>query len=45
MSCMSKHISKADKVDPGHQVTLPVKSAHKPGLIFNLLSRVTLAQG
>ena len=30
MSRMTKHVSKAGKVDPGDRVTLPVKFAWKP---------------
>ena len=30
MSRMTKHVSKAGKVDPGDKVTLPVKFACKP---------------
>ena len=30
MSRMTKHVSKAGKVDPGDRVTLPVKFACKP---------------
>ena len=41
MSRMTKHVSKAGKVDSGDRVTLPVKIACKP----DPLSRVTLAQG
>ena len=32
MSRMTKHVSKAGKVDPGDRVTLPVKFACKPEL-------------
>ena len=32
---MTKHVSKAGKVDPGHRVTLPVKFAWKPGDNFS----------
>ena len=32
MSRMTKHVSKAGKVDPGDSVTLPVKFACKPEL-------------
>ena len=32
MSCITKHDSKAGKVDPGGTVTLPVKFAYKPRL-------------
>ena len=32
MSGMTKHVSKAGKVDPGDRVTLPVKFACKPEL-------------
>ena len=41
MSRMTKHVSKAGKVDSGDRVTLPVKIACKR----DPLSRVTLAQG
>ena len=41
MSHISKHVSKAGKVEPGDRVTLPVKIACKP----DPLARVTLAQG
>ena len=41
MSHISKHVSKAGKVEPGDRVTLPVKIACTP----ELLVRVTLAQG
>ena len=37
MSHISKHVSKAGKVEPGDRVTLPVKIACKP----DLLARVT----
>ena len=36
---MTKHVSKAGKVDPGDRVTLPVKVTCKP----DPLARVTLA--
>ena len=44
---MMKHVRKADKVDPGDRVTLPVKFACKPELTLTprLHARVTLAQG
>ena len=46
MSRMTKHVSKAGKVDPGDRVTLPVKIACKSGRAnFKPLARVTLAQG
>ena len=41
MSRMTKHVSKAGKIDAGDRVTVPVKIACKP----DLLARVTLAQG
>ena len=41
MSHITKHVSKAGKVEPGDRVTLPVKIACKP----DPLARVTLAQG
>ena len=34
---MTKHVSKACKVDPGGRVTLPVKFAFKPQLTLNRL--------
>ena len=40
---MTKHVSKAGKVDPGDRVTLPVKFACKPELKFNPLVTVTLS--
>ena len=45
MSRMTKHVSKAGKVDPGDRVTLPVKISLYTRSNFNLLARVTLAQG
>ena len=39
MSRMTKHVSKAGKVDPGDRVTLPVKFACKPELNLTRLSR------
>ena len=45
MSRMTKHVSKAGKVDLGDRVTLPVKFPFKPGLTYTALLRVTLAQG
>ena len=41
VSHITKHVSKAGKVEPGDRVTLPVKIACKP----DPLARVTLAQG
>ena len=41
MSHITKHVSKAGKVEPGDRVTLPVKIACKP----DPLARLTLAQG
>ena len=35
MSRMTKHVSKAGKVDPGDWVTLPMKFACKPSLPVN----------
>ena len=48
MSRMTKHVSKAGKVDPGDRVTLPVKFACKPELTLSHLlgypsTRVTLS--
>ena len=44
MSPMTKHVSKAGKVDPGVRVTLTVKFACKPELtLTGLLAWVTLA--
>ena len=37
MSRMTKHVSKAGKVDPGDRVTLPVKFACKPELTLTHL--------
>ena len=37
MSRMTKHVSKAGKVDPGDRVTLPVKFACKPELTLTRL--------
>ena len=37
MSHMTKHVSKAGKVDPSNRVTLPVKFAYKPGLSLTRL--------
>ena len=37
LSRMTKHVSKAGKVDPGDRVTLPVKFACKPELTLTLL--------
>ena len=37
LSSMTKHVSKAGKVDPGDRVTLPVKFACKPELTLTLL--------
>ena len=37
MSHMTKHVSKAGKVDTGNRVTLPVKFAYKPGLSLTRL--------
>ena len=37
MSRMTKHVSKAGKVDPGERVTLPVKFARKPELTLTCL--------
>ena len=34
---MTKHVSKAGKVDPGDRVTLPVKIACKPELTLTRL--------
>ena len=46
MSRVKKHVRKADKVDPGDRVTLPVKFACKPELTLTcLVAWVTLAQG
>ena len=46
MSRMTKHVSKAGKVDRADRVTLPVKFACKPELTSTrLAARVTLAQG
>ena len=42
---MTKHVSKAGKVDPCDRVTLLVKFACKTRANFNPLARVTLAQG
>ena len=41
MSRITKHFSKAGKVEPGDRVTLPVKIDCKP----DPLVRVTLAEG
>ena len=43
MSRVTKHVSKAGKVDPDD--TPPVKFACKPELTLTPLARVTLAQG
>ena len=45
MSRMTKHVSKAGKVDPGERATLPVKISLYTRPNFNLLAKVTLAQG
>jgi len=37
MSRMTKHVSKAGKVDPGDRITLPVKFASKPELTLTRL--------
>ena len=37
MSPMTKHVSKAGKVDPGDRLTLPVKFACKPELTLTRL--------
>ena len=37
LSRMTKHVSKAGKVDPGDRVSLPVKFACKPELTLTLL--------
>ena len=37
MSRMTKHVSKAGKVDPGDRVTLPVKFDFKPELTLTCL--------
>ena len=37
MSRMTKHVSKAGKVDPGDRVTLPVKFSFKPELTLTCL--------
>ena len=34
---MTKHVSKAGKVDPGDRLTLPVKFARKPELALTRL--------
>ena len=39
MSHVTKHISKADKVDAGDRVTLPVEFACKPELMLMRLLR------
>ena len=39
MSRMTKHVSKAGKVDPGDRLTLPVKFACKPELTLTHLLR------
>ena len=44
MSHMTKHISKAGKVEPGDRVALPVKFACKQEVTLTL-ARFTLAQG
>ena len=41
---MTKHLSKAGKVDLGDRVTLPVKFACKPELTLTRLLGSTLAQ-
>ena len=41
MSCITKHVSKAAKVETDDRLTLPLKIACKP----DPLARVTLAQG
>ena len=41
MSRITKHVSKAGKVEPGDRVTLPVKIDCKP----DPLARVSLAEG
>ena len=42
MSRMTKHVSKAGKVDPGDRVTLPVKFAWKPEITLARTGRHTL---
>ena len=39
---MTKHVSKAGKVDPGDRVTLPVKFAWKPEITLTPTGRQTL---
>ena len=42
MSRMTKHVSKAGKVDTGDRVTLPVKFAWKPEITLTRTGRHTL---